>query len=56
LIDYHQVLNVFVAIKAIAEFLDAAAAALRGQRPIEDVVNEGGFAGPADACHDGENA
>src|SRR5208283_3839628 len=56
LIHDDEVLNVLFALKAIAEFLDAAAAALRGECTIEDVVNERGFAGPADARHDGENS
>ena len=54
LIDDHDFADFGIAFDAIAEFLDAAAVALGGERFVKNVVDERRFAGAADAGDDGE--
>src|ERR1700723_1385019 len=54
LVDDDDFANFGVAFDAIAKFLDAAAVALGGERFVKDVVDDGRFAGAADAGDDSQ--
>ena len=56
LIDDDDFADFGVAFDAVAEFLDAGAVALGGERFVEDVVDDRGFAGAADAGDNGERS
>src|SRR5207302_8052228 len=49
LIDNDYVADTRIAFQPVAEFFDAAADALRGERFVQHIMNERGFAGAADA-------
>ncbi len=56
MIDDDDFLKVFVAVNAVAQFLDAGTGALGGEAAVEHIVDESGFSGAAYAGYDGQHA